>query len=75
MTTCRLSAGPAVFCAPQASAPEHLHYDLLCLRHCHERHAAHIYFYSAASLGFTAELAVDDDGFVRSYPGLWTRDA
>lgn len=53
----------------------HLRYDLLCLPHCHERHAAHIYFYSAATLGFTAELAVDDDGFVRSYPGLWTRDA
>ena len=49
--------------------------DLLYLPQRYERRAAHIYFYSAATLGFTAELAVDDDGFVRSYPGLWTRNA
>ena len=49
--------------------------DLLYLPQRYERHAAHMFLYSASTLGFTAELAIDDDGFVRSYPGLWTRDA
>lgn len=40
----------------------------------YRRVASHAYAYEAPSAGYAATLEIGDDGFVREYPGLWTRE-
>ena len=41
----------------------------------YERRSEHSYRYEAPRFGYSAGLDVDSDGFVREYPGLWTRES
>lgn len=37
----------------------------------YRRRSRTTYAYDSPTVGYSAELEVDEDGFVRSYPGLW----
>ena len=43
-------------------------------RQIYTRLDEHRFRYEAADGSFTAEIAIDEDGFVTEYPGLFTRD-
>jgi hypothetical protein len=63
-------------CAKLSSAwltfPE---FDLTRLDQVYRRSGPGTYSYSAPSLGFTADLTVNEFGLVTDYPGLWTQEA
>lgn len=44
---------------------------LVRLPQCYARRTATAYRYEAPTVGYAADLAVSDAGFVTRYPGLW----
>jgi hypothetical protein len=49
--------------------------QLVLLSQRYERRTETTYWYEAPYFGYAAELAMADDGFTRTYPGLWELEA
>lgn len=48
--------------------------SLTLLHQRYGRRSADVYLYEAPTTGYSDVLVVGTDGFVREYPGLWSRD-